>query len=655
MVHTFWNFHIYNKKGYGLKSERDFRAGSGPLSVKCSRSARERERVSNMKKNKKRVTAILLCVLVLAGCLTVLQTVSASRKASAPVSAACLTLEPTTLQSTVTASGTVKSASTTNVYTLVNGCVVKDVHIEVGDTVQAGDILCQLDSSTLEDSLEKQRLSLSVSQNSTSQNLSASEKQYRDAVNNLDNGLNTTVNSARSATESALRALEKAQQDYDDARADVDDGMNSQLVQAEEALDQAQLRLDRAEETYEKAKDQVGDAYREVRLAASNAKKERDAAQKVVNDLTNQLAVDPDNKDLQSRLVIAKADLQSAQQRLDFAEEDLENYETDSSTTYGGQTLRSIREAYEDAQTSRDSARKSLELAQAAVDSQLASYATALNEAQIAYDNALVSQQAAETSVRQGLEDQRAALNASRASSDTSVQELEIQSLEDQILDCTVTAPVSGTVTAVNVSEGGTPAGVLFVIEDTSRLELDLSIKEYDVGIVAEGMAATVRADALEDQRFSGELTAIAPAARAAAAGASSGSVEYAATVAVTDTDTPLRIGMSAKADIIVEERQDVFAVPYEALGVNAAGQDVVYAAVQGADGVYTVQEIPVTLGLESDLTVEVEGEGLTDGLLILSTADSAAPGQRITPVTDSGEETSSSGELMDMMMGAAQ
>ena len=51
----------------------------------------------------------------------------------------------------------------------------------------------------------------------------------------------------------------------------------------------------------------------------------------------------------------------------------------------------------------------------------------------------------------------------------------------------------------------------------------------------------------------------------------------------------------------------------------------------------------------------EAEGEGLTDGLLILSTADSAAPGQRITPVTDSGEETSSSGELMDMMMGAAQ
>lgn len=607
-----------------------------------------------MRKSRKRTACILVCVLVLAGCLAVLQTVSASRKSSVPVSVSCLELEPTTLQSTVTASGTVKSASTTNVYTLVSGCVVKDVHVEVGDTVEAGDILCQLDSSTLEDSLEKQRVSLSVSQNSSSQSLSASEKQYWDAVNNLDNGLNTTVNSARSATESALRALEKAQDDYDSARADVDDGMNSQLVQAEDALDQAQLRLDRAEETYEKAKDQVGDAYREVRLAASNAKKERDAAQKVVTDLTDQLTVDPDNKDLQARLVIAKADLQAAQQRLDFAEEDLENYETDSSTTYGGQTLRSIREAYEDAKTSRDSARKSLEIAQAAVDSQLASYATALDEAQIAYDNALVSQQAAETSVRQGLEDQRAALNTSRASSDTRVQELEIQSLEDQILDCTVTSPVSGTVTAVNVSEGGTPAGVLFVIEDTSRLELDLSIKEYDVGTVAEGMQAVIRADALEDQQFPGTLTDIAPAARAAAAGSQS-NVEYAATVAVSDTGTPLRIGMSAKADIVVEERENVYAVPYESIGVNAAGQDVVYAAAQQADGTYLVQEIPVTLGLESDLTVEVEGEGLADGLLLLSNADSAVPGQHVTPMTgEEDESASSSGELMDMMMEAA-
>ena len=258
--------------------------------------------------------------------------------------------------------------------------------------------------------------------------------------------------------------------------------------------------------------------------------------------------------------------------------------------------------------------------------------------------------------MRQGLEDQRAALNANRASSDTRVQEMEIQSLEDQILDCTVTAPVSGTVTAVNVSEGGAPAGVLFVIEDTSRLEVDISIKEYDVGIVGEGMKAGVRADALEDQSFSGELTSIAPAATttAAAGSTSSGNVEYAATVTVDGTDTPLRIGMSAKADIVVEEHKDVLAVPYEALGVGSGGEDVVYAAVDQGDGTYLVQEIPVTLGLEGDLTVEVSGEGLSAGTIVLANADGAVAGQKIIPSFANGSgETASSGELMDQMMGA--
>lgn len=609
-----------------------------------------------MRKKKKGTVAVISCVLVLAICLAGLQAISSARKSSVPVAVSCLTLEPTTLQSTVTASGTVKSASTTNVYTNVSGCVVKDLHVEVGDYVEAGAILCQLDSETLEESLEKQKVSLSVSKNSSAQNISASEKQYQDAVENLDNGLNTTVNSARTATESALRALEKAQSDYDSARADIDDGMNSQLVQAEEALEQANLRVQRAEETYDKAKQEVGDTYRELRLNASNLKKERDAAQSKVNSLTDQLEKDPQNQQLKTELELAKVELQSLQQSFDFAQQDLQSYETDSSTAYGGQSLLSIREAYEDACTSRDSARKSLELAQAAVDDQLAQYSTALEEAQIAYDNALVSQQAAETSVRQGLEDQRAALNANRASSDTRVQEMEIQSLEDQILDCTVTAPVSGTITAVNVSEGGAPAGVLFVIEDTSRLEVDISIKEYDVGIVGEGMKAGVRADALEDQSFSGELTSIAPAATttAAAGSTSSGNVEYAATVTVDGTDTPLRIGMSAKADIVVEEHKDVLAVPYEALGVGSGGEDVVYAAVDQGAGTYLVQEIPVTLGLEGDLTIEVSGEGLSAGTIVLANADGAVAGQRIVPsFADGSGETASSGELMDQMMGA--
>lgn len=604
-----------------------------------------------MKKGKRGKKIAIACVLALALGLGAVRAAAEAALQNQTVAASVLALEPQALRSTVTASGVVKSASSTNVYTLVSGCVVQDVHVSVGDAVEAGDILCQLDSSTLEDTLEKQRVSLSVSQNSTARSLSASEKQYQDASANLDAGLNTSVNSARNTTQSALRALEQAQQDYDDARAEIDDGMNSQLVQAEEALEQAVTRLARAEETYSKAKEQAGDRYRELRLAASNAKKEREAAQKLVDRLTEQLTETPDDAELKSQLELAKLELESAQQSFDFAEEDLEYFEADSSVSYGGQTLRAIRESYEDAETARDSASKSLELAQAAVDSQLAAYATALDEAQIAYDNALVNQQAVETSVRQGLEDQRAALEVSRASSDTSVQEMEIESLEEQILDCTVTAPVSGTVTAVNVTVGAAPAGVLFVIEDTSSLEVEVAVKEYDVGAVTEGMQAVVRADALEDETFGGKLTFLAPSASQQAAG----TVEYEATVAVEEADTPLRIGMSAKADIIVEEKENVLAVPYEALGVNDEGLDVVYLAEEQEDGSYRVREVPVTLGLEGELSVEAEGEGLEAGCLILSNADDSLVGRSITPDFGGDAQEDASGELMDQMLAGAR
>ena len=124
---------------------------------------------------------MISCGLVLASFLAGLQAISSARKSSVPVAVSCLTLEPTTLQSTVTASGTVKSASTTNVYTHVSGCVVKDLHVEVGDDVAAGAILCQLDSETLEESLEQQKVSLSVSNTSPAQNNPATHTPAQDA------------------------------------------------------------------------------------------------------------------------------------------------------------------------------------------------------------------------------------------------------------------------------------------------------------------------------------------------------------------------------------------------------------------------------------------------------------------------------------------
>ena len=88
---------------------------------------------------------------------------------------------------------------------------------------------------------------------------------------------------------------------------------------------------------------------------------------------------------------------------------------------------------------------------------------------------------------------------------------------------------------------------------------------------------------------------------------------------------------------------------------MNGDGLDVVDLAEEQEDGSYLVREVPVTLGLEGELSVEAEGEGLEAGCLILSNADESLVGLRITPDFGEAAQESASGELMDMMLEEAR
>ena len=74
---------------------------------------------------------------------------------------------------------------------------------------------------------------------------------------------------------------------------------------------------------------------------------------------------------------------------------------------------------------------------------------------------------------------------------------------------------------------------------------------------------------------------------------------------------------MNSVVNIITNEKNDIYSVPYGAV-VNNKGQSSVYAAVkQGAQ--YIVKEIPITKGIESAANVEIEGADLSDGMIILN------------------------------------
>lgn len=95
----------------------------------------------------------------------------------------------------------------------------------------------------------------------------------------------------------------------------------------------------------------------------------------------------------------------------------------------------------------------------------------------------------------------------------------------------------------------------------------------------------------------------------------------YEIKIDVKTEDERLRMGLTAKCSIILEEVRDVYAVPYDAIQENSEGSTVVCVSEKTEKG-YSSKEILVEKGMESDYYVEISGDELRDGLQILIPTD---------------------------------
>ncbi len=350
----------------------------------------------------------------------------------------------------------------------------------------------------------------------------------------------------------------------------------------------------------------------------------------------------------------AQQQIQSSQEKYDNAVSNLNNglnaqVNSANAAVTSAQTAKSrADQAYYNARDAKDAAAAKLKEEEeksppdpAAVAAAQAAYdqaeqaekaaSSATYDAQKAYENALKQQSVAQNAANQEIEAYRQALQSAKTAANSDSQEIGLEKLQLQLDNAMITAPISGTVTAVNAVEGGSSTGILFVIDNTDDLQIATTIKEYDVNRVRLGMAATIQSDGTGDDIYDGKLSSIAPAAvQSSSSGASltagtasSSDVKFDAVLDVVSRDTKLRIGMNTRVDIILDQKDDVFAVPYDAVTQNAAGETVVYALTTDESGGTSFQEIPVFTGMETDFYIEISGKDLKDGMQIVSNPDS--------------------------------
>ncbi len=515
-------------------------------------------------------------------------------------------VERRSLMETVSATGKVVSAEDKNVTVSLSGVKVKEVKVGVGDSVKAGDVICLFDTADLEEDLADAKTTLNVSEGKSAVDVAGAQR-----------GLSEAQTSGEIDIARANADADEAYNDYLRAQTDVEEAEDD-YIEAQEATaikngewEAAKKRMEELEDDMEEAKEEV----EELSDAAEKATGYAAEFSNTVNELASIIPAENKEKDVKSFLYIDNKELDS------FVASDFVKAEADESLktqveTYLG-TLKGLQTsylaakknqtAYEAANAVYQAASADYQEAQQEASSWESKYNSAKNS-ESSYENALDQAISNSDSKYDTYEQQvrnkedavrnsestvsskedtltNSQLNASTASLSDKQQ---IRSLEEQIEACTVKAPIDGVITSLNVAEGDTFSGTndaaVAVIEDVSDYEVEAEIDEYDIVKIKEGQSVVIKTNATGDLELDGQVKEIAP--RASSAESSSSSVTYKVTVSIDTPCEDLRMDMTAKLSIVIESREDVLTVPYDAVQEAVDGSYYVeLVREQGNDG----------------------------------------------------------------------
>ena len=553
------------------------------------------------------------------------------------------TLQEKDIQNTIGGTGTVESGQKHYVYPTTSGYSVMEIPVEVGDTVQAGDVLCILDDSALASQRESSELSLDQNVRAAEQQVKTVRDSYEAAVASVKDGTNSTLISAQSQVTNAYYSYLSAVDQYN---------------QYQDSLNRASAALSTAKQSLEAANEKVA--------AIQQAIQEKEQAEAGTDttipgtdvttpgtdvttpggntsttpgtDTSGASGADTSTTPGADTSAASGAEAQSTQAAMASGSAPAASAQSNS----GGdrdKTLEELQAALPAAQAEQAAAQTAVNEAQAAYNSasgQGYSLSLAVDSAYNGYVTALKSLDAAIASVETQLQSSENQLDSAKltAQSARETRELTLEQMDESMEDLVITAPAAGTVTAVYATVGGPSTGLLFVIEDVEDLVVKTTIRSYDVGQVQEGMDVTIKSDATGDASFAGTVSFIAPASQKTATGETNTANEvFDAEVKVLSQDTGLRIGMSVRLNYVLEAETGVLAVPYDAVYTNASGQSCVMAARDQGNGKYLLEEIPVTTGVESDVEVAISGPGIQAGLQVLNDPAGRQAGEVVTLV----------------------
>lgn len=514
--------------------------------------------------------------------------------------------------------------------------LVKTVAVAVGDRVAAGDVLASADTSVAAAAVELAKANLAVAKarlavdqaGPTAADRASAYDSIRQAQRQLSvarQGQTQTASQNDLSLSQAQDALATAQAQL---AADQAAGPPSATITADQAaVTQAQQQLDTLQLQIQASATQASLSDQQNALKLSQAQATLAAAQQ---KLTQDLAAASPPPDLISSDQRAVVDAQAQVDALNlqvqgagslnsvtYQQNNLKLSQAQAALTAAQSklaadqaagplvtTIAADQAAIKQAQQRLDSLKLNIESSATQAANQLASAQLGLTAARNTYATRIIPATAATIAT-----DKAAVTGAANAVS-------QAQRALDQ---ATLTSPVDGIVTAVNLVAGAIAPDSAAVVVASNQMEIAGTVTETDLPSLAVGQAVSVQITAT-GAAATGTVKEIIPTGTL-----TNGVVRYPIIVALDQAPTGTASGMSADIRVVTAQATGVLAVPARAVSGSGGNYAV---RVLGADGTVTTQAVQV--GLATNSLVEITA-GLTEGQVIVTGINTAQTGTTTT------------------------
>jgi HlyD family secretion protein len=207
-----------------------------------------------------------------------------------------------------------------------------------------------------------------------------------------------------------------------------------------------------------------------------------------------------------------------------------------------------------------------------------------LKTAQTQFEMTKASASQAETQVQTSRNTiQQMKVSATATASRSKSAAANLTRANDQLKKTTLYSPLSGVVTQLLVERGeravpgvmSNPQATLMTIADLSTIQAELKVDETDVIYLSIGDLAHVKVDSLPDVVFDGEVTEIGNSPiQTSTSSTQQEAKDFKVIVTLKNPSEKLRPGMSCTGDMITDTKENVLAIPIQALTIREVEVD---------------------------------------------------------------------------------